>query len=257
MSVTTELPLHEVILKIMYNEDREKPKALSPKDILWKIDNPEITERYVREVLDWLVRERKVSMYLDKYSLDRYEFLEQKTKNKDIEEEEEKEGNNTATFYIKPPQKKIKSIRNKIIFFIGVISILFMTYLFTNMKRDYELSTKEISYKSVVNNPLNINKLYLSNSDKLSFDKKFNDVSYSFTRQNINNENIRKELIRLYSTIDNLQKEHQKELNTIQKRIDRNINNNNQHTNSLIYKLIICNFIFLSIIIFMFIKSKI
>ncbi|WP_197474618.1 DUF5457 domain-containing protein, partial [Tenacibaculum ovolyticum] len=134
MSTPTVLPIHEVILKIMYNADREKPIGLTSSDILWKIDNPEITERYVREVLGWLVRERKVKLYLEKYSLDRHEFLAQKVKNEE-EEEEEVLSAEKETFYIKPSKKKIKNIRSKIFFFTGTLVLCFVTYLYVNMLR--------------------------------------------------------------------------------------------------------------------------
>ncbi len=73
---TTEIPLHEVVLKVMFLENTERAAEMTSQDILWKIENPEISERQVREVLEWLVHHKKVSYYAGKYNLDRYEFLE-------------------------------------------------------------------------------------------------------------------------------------------------------------------------------------
>ncbi len=256
MSKPTELPIHEVILKIMFKEDKEKPIGLTSGDILWKIDNPEISERYVREVLDWLVREKKVKLYLNKYSLDRYEFLDQKAKN----EEDDDELATDTTFYINPPKKKTKAIRNKTILFSGILVLLYITYLFYKMNRDYEVFSKEIVTTSIKNPTLPIKRLYLSeekeNTGENKMDQKFNDISFSFSRQNNNNKNIKKELQRLNKTIDSLQKQHQVKLNKIQKQVAISINNNITFTNALLQKIMIGNFIFILIIVLTFFKKK-
>ncbi|WP_271783469.1 DUF5457 domain-containing protein [Aquimarina algiphila] len=253
MSKRTELPIHEVILKIMYKEDKEKPKGLTAGDVLWKIDNPEITERYVREVLDWLVRENKVTLYLDKYSLDRHEFLDQKAK----DDEEDELVTDSTTFYIDPPKKKIRGVRNKIILFSGVLALLYITYLFTQMRRDYELSRDEVHPISIVGRQVAVKKLYLSGEKEQTIDEKFADISYSFSRQNRNNRNMNAEISKLYKTIDSLQKKHQTSLNVIQKQVDQNINYDIKNTNSLLQKIMICNVIFLVIIILTFYRGKI
>ncbi len=249
MSKRTDLPIHEVILKIMYKEDKEKPIGLTAGDVLWKIDNPEITERYVREVLDWLVRENKVKLYLDKYSLDRYEFLEQKAKDDELTTE-------NTTFYIEPPKKKISGIRNKIILFSGILALLYITYLYSQMRRNYELSRKEIPTISITEKQETLKNLYLSEKTEKTIDDKFNDISSSFSRQNSNNRKINSKITKLYTIIDTLQKQHQIRLNTIQKQVDSNINNDIMYTNSLLQKIMICNFIFLAIIILTFFRGK-
>lgn len=253
MSKRTDLPIHEVILKIMYKEDKEKPIGVSASDVLWKIDNPEITERYVREVLDWLVRENKVTSYLDKYSLDRHEFLEQKAK----DEEDDELVTDSTTFYIDPPKKKIRGIRNKIILFSGVLALLYITYLFTQMRRDYELSRDKISPKSIVDRQVVVKKLYLSGEPEQTTDEKFADIAYSLSRQNSNNRNLRVEISKMHKTIDSIQKQHQTSLNEIQKQVDRNINHDVKYTNSLLQKIMICNFIFLALVVLTFYKGKI
>lgn len=258
MSTPTVLPIHEVILKIMYNADREKPIGLTSLDILWKIDNPEITERYVREVLGWLVRERKVKLYLEKYSLDRHEFLAQKVKNEE-EEEEEVLSAEKETFYIKPSKKKIKNIRSKIFFFTGTLVLCFVTYLYVNMLRDYEVTTKEIAASSIEKKQTTIRNLFLSNEDdeNENVNKKIENIAYLFSKQNKNNKNIKKEIARLYKVTDSLQKQQQSKLNIIQKKLDVNLNKSINYTNDILKKIILCNILFLVIIIFTFFKGKI
>ena len=214
MSKPTELPIHEVILKIMFKEDKEKPIGLTASDVLWKIDNPEISERHIREVLDWLVRENRVKLYLEKYSLDRYEFLDQKAKHEEDDDDDTLETN--TTFYINPPKKKARGVRNKIILFSGILALLYMTFLFNKMNREYLVSTKEITTTSIKTPEISIKSLYLSGEKgERKIDQKFNDISYSFSRQNSNNKNISEELKRLNKTIDSLQKHHQSKLNRL------------------------------------------
>lgn len=256
MSTSTDLPIHDVILKIMYNADREKPIGLTAGDVLWKIDNPEITERYVREVLDWLVREKRAQVYLDKYSLDRYEFLDQKAK---YEEEEEEEGIEVGkeTYYIKPSKKKIKNIRSKILFFVGLIPLCVVTYLYTKMDRDYEISTKLITPNTIVDTQTPAKKLFLLNNKEENIQKKIEDISYLFSRQNSNNTDVQQEIARLYKITDSLQKQQQSRLNIMQQQLDKNINENITYTNDILHKIILCNIIFLLIITFTFFKGKI
>jgi len=256
MSTATVLPIHEVILKIMYNADREKPIGLTSSDILWKIDNPEITERYVREVLGWLERERKVKLYLDKYSLDRHEFLSQKTQNEE-EEEEQVLSVGKETFYIKPSKKKIKNIRSKIFFFAGAFVLCFITYLYINMLRDYEVTTKEIATSSIEKKQPAIRNLFLSNENDENVATKIENISYLFSKQNKNNKNIKKEIARLYKVTDSLQKQQQSKLSVIQKNLDKNLNRSISYTNEILHKIILCNILFLIIIVFTFFKGKI
>lgn len=77
-----DIPLHETVLKIMYDASREKPEEMTPNDVFWKTSDPAISERNIAEVLTWLVSQRKVDHFAGKYSLDRFEFLEQKNAEK-------------------------------------------------------------------------------------------------------------------------------------------------------------------------------
>lgn len=73
-----EIPLHEVVLKIMFEANKERPAQLVPNEIFWKISDAAITEHNILEVLNWLVSHKRVEKASGKYSLDRYEFLDQR-----------------------------------------------------------------------------------------------------------------------------------------------------------------------------------
>lgn len=270
MSTPTDLPIHEVILKIMYNANREKPIGLTTADVLWKIDNPEITEQYIREVLDWLVRQKKVELYLDKYSLNRYEFLEQRAKSdeeeRDVVIESEKE-----TFYIKPSKKKIRNLRSKVVFFAGIVVLGYVIYLFTAMERNYEIVTKQIMPNTLVYAQRPVAKLFLSHNREEDveteieedtekkiedIDKKIEEISYLFSRQNNNNNTIQQEITRLYKVVDSLQKQQQYRLNILQKHLNNNTNQNINYTNEILNKIIRFNILFLLLIIITFFRGK-
>lgn len=137
----TNRPLHEVILQIMYLENQEKAAEMSSSDILWRIENPEISERQVREVLEWLLHHQRVLKYLNKYALDRSEFLVQKeiykTDQPEPEPEKKAPSNNHGpnnshshtTFYINPPKKTKKDNIPKYVLIFLSIGLCFLSYL--------------------------------------------------------------------------------------------------------------------------------
>lgn len=73
-----EIPLHEVVLKLMYDFNKEKPAELTATDIFWKLSDPAVSEVQIGQVLKWLVNEKRVESFSGKYSLDRFEFLDQR-----------------------------------------------------------------------------------------------------------------------------------------------------------------------------------
>ena len=157
MSSITNLPLHEVVLKIMFFENMEKAAQMKAEDVLWKIDNPEISERQVRDVLDWLVHQKKAELYLGKYSIDRVEFLEQKelyeaslialeknpnSKNKTTSKKTTKSSpKRRKTFYINPP--KVARYKYQIyLLILGVLALAYLTYTFLGLEYTFESSEK-------------------------------------------------------------------------------------------------------------------
>ncbi len=75
-----EIPLHEVVLSVIYEVNKERPVELSATDVFYKMSDPTLTERQITQVLDWLVNEKRLEKFTDKYSLDRFEFLDQRSK---------------------------------------------------------------------------------------------------------------------------------------------------------------------------------
>lgn len=65
-STQEEVPLHEVVLELMFEANKEKPAELSAKDVFWKISDSTLIERNIEEVLNWLVSKRRAEEYLGK-----------------------------------------------------------------------------------------------------------------------------------------------------------------------------------------------
>jgi hypothetical protein len=279
MSTVTDLPLHEVVLKIMFHENMEKAVPISASDILWRIDNPEISERHVTEVLDWLVRQRKAELYLGKYSIDRIEFLEQKelyetalvasektTNPKDKSSPKkkvflkkptsekvvpEKNVPKRKTFYLNPP--KIKQYRYHLyILILGVLTFGYLTYTFLDLDYSFQSSkTLEEHPQTIIDSIPNQKSLYVS-EDELYTENEKNAISYSFSRQNtINTLNV-KEINRLQFTLDSISTSHKNELRTLQTEFQATT----ERSNTFIKKLMYGNFIIIVLILFLYFKKS-
>lgn len=74
-----ETPLHELVLAAMFEVNKERPAELSATDVFYKMSDPNLSQRQVTQVLDWLVNEKRVEVFSGKYSLDRFEFLDQRS----------------------------------------------------------------------------------------------------------------------------------------------------------------------------------
>ncbi len=94
-SAPEEIPLHEVVLKLMFEANKEKPARLDTSDLFWQISDPAVNERNVTEVLNWLVGQKRVEKFSGKYSLDRIEFLDQR-KSDNLESGSENESSKSA-----------------------------------------------------------------------------------------------------------------------------------------------------------------
>ena len=268
-STVTDLPLHEVVLKIMFHENIEKAAAMTSKDVLWRIDNPEISERQVREVLDWLVRQRKVELYLGKYSIDRIEFLQQKelyeqakqdskksskTKNtpvKTLPKKSNKKPQKRKTFYVNPPKVKKNKYQVYVLIF-GIISLAYLTYTFLEL--EYSLTpseTLEQHSKNSIDTIPDPKKLYVSD-DELYTRSSRNAISYSFSRQNTINTLTIKELNRFQSMLDSITTSNNIEMLTLQEELQKNIH----HSNRMIKKSVFSNLIIILLVLFLYFKSK-
>jgi len=80
-STPKEIPLHEVVLQIMYEANKERPAELTVGEVHSKISDETIGETIISDVLRWLVVQKQVECASGKFfSLDRYEMIEQRLK---------------------------------------------------------------------------------------------------------------------------------------------------------------------------------
>ncbi len=194
----TGLPLHEVVLKIMYLENVHKAAEMAPKDVLWRINNPEISERQIREVLDWLVLHKKVNLYLGKYSLDRITFLEQNElyeasiKYDDAKMKTTNRGNSPKMYYVTPIKPTNESplikVSKALLLIFGLLAIAYSTYSYWQIQHPVEMSPEENIEPAWTAKTLGGHKnLYVSDSEEYD-EKARNAISYSFFRQNAIND---------------------------------------------------------------------
>jgi hypothetical protein len=240
----------------------EKAAEMKPEDVLWRIDNPEISERQVREVLNWLVKQKKVALYLGKYSIDRIEFLEQKELYEasiSSDNTIKPKGNNIPkrkptkrkTFYVNPPKRTFYKYQVYILV-ITILTLGYLSYTFLDLEYSFEpsktLNTHSETSTAVISER---NKLYVSD-DELYTESAKKAISYSFYRQNsINKLNV-KELNRLQFAIDSIRKLNKTEMRTLQTELQTSIS----HSNTLIKKLLYCNIIVMALFLFMYFKKR-
>ncbi len=73
------IPLHEVVLKIMFEANPDRPAELTVSQVHRKVTDQFISESNVLDVLRWLVVQKQVERISGKfYALDRFEFIEQR-----------------------------------------------------------------------------------------------------------------------------------------------------------------------------------
>lgn len=257
-STNTEEPLHEVILKVMYLENPEKAAEMKASDILWKIDNPEISERHINEALEWMVHKKMVTRYIGKYSIDRIEFLRLKELYSSTPSSQKDRAKKTKTkavptpaphtFYVTPPSatKKSTPVFITVIFIIAIGALSYLSYTLIN----FQFKADTVNYDNLetttykVENP---RKLYISTSKRYN-DSAKNAISNSFYRQNaINSQNI-EEFNYLHKKIDSLQMAQLETASHIQKTFSEA---NNKY-NALINKILWCNALIVLLIIYVY-----
>lgn len=257
-STNTNLPLHEVILQILFVENTEKAAEMTSQDVLWRIDNPEISERQVREVLDWLVVKKKASLYLGKYSIDRIEFLEQKEiyktslssnhkKNRFPPSKSTKEFNSSSnSFFLNSPKQK--NNKYTLIFLcIGVIVFGYFTYVIASLNHNLEPTKNLLTPKNTsIDSLQNQNRLYTSRDEDYSVNAK-NAISNSFAIQNTINATYTNEINKLHTTLDSISNSHKNELTYLQQELESNSNRFNSSLKSLVYTNVIIIVLFLAL----------
>lgn len=79
-STPKEIPLHEVVLSVMYAANKERPAELTVNDVYRGVADNTLSENNISDVLNWLVAQKEVEYASGKYSLDRFSFLEERKK---------------------------------------------------------------------------------------------------------------------------------------------------------------------------------
>ncbi|WP_196892310.1 DUF5457 domain-containing protein [Aureivirga marina] len=209
----TKAPLHEVVLRIMFHQNKKKAEYMSVNDILWKIDNPDIAERQIKEVLDWLVHHRKVEVYLGKYCLDRVEFLEQKKfyednidldSNVDVDLDVE-----SPNFYIEDSRKPRNNKRILFWIFIGIyiVGIFFSFNSLNSFSGLYSRKENDTILKNEIKTK--IPSLYIS-SDTVYSVKSVKDIRRAFYRQNKTNEKFQSQIDNFQVQVDSVLNKYNK-----------------------------------------------
>lgn len=252
----TKLPLHEVVLKIMFFENMEKAAAMRVEDILWKIDNPEISERQIREVLEWLVNQKKVEHYLGKYSIERIEFLEQKELHEmSVAASSVAHSNRSEkqkTFYMDSrPDDKWQNIQ-MVLLFLGVLVLGYLTYTFLDLDYSFKANTElgQHDDTQVINTIGRQKRLYTSDDEWYTESVK-NAIMYSFGRQNTINNLTVKELNRLQFVVDSISKSHKTELLSLQTELETTV----AHSNTFLKKLMYSNIIVILLVLVLYFKK--
>lgn len=83
----TREQLQTEILEILYQKSLQKPIWVSCTEVFWSIDNLKVSERSVKEILDWLVKNDLVIYQADKYQISKREFVDI-SRRKALEKEE-------------------------------------------------------------------------------------------------------------------------------------------------------------------------
>ncbi len=92
----TREQLQKDILEILYQKSLQKPRWVSSAEIYWSINNIKGTERSVKDVLDWLVKNDLVLCQADKYQISKREFMDM-SRRKGIEIKDVEDPQDTST----------------------------------------------------------------------------------------------------------------------------------------------------------------
>lgn len=68
--------LQAEILEILYQKSLQKPIWVSCTEVFWSIKNLKVSDRSVKEILDWLVKNDLVLHQADKYQIAKHEFMD-------------------------------------------------------------------------------------------------------------------------------------------------------------------------------------
>lgn len=215
-----EKPLHEVILDIMFFKDTDKPASFTAEDIFWQMKDPDISERQIKEVLDWLVRKKKAEQRFGKYQIDKYEFVDMANKYEQEEPIEEDSKNHNEIKIVKKvaiqkskPKPQLKKSSNLyVVNFLYYTTLVFLFFLliFTGYTILNKPSNLIESIKLSREKPYKPSNLYISVKGDFSeelYKTQVKDISYSFIQQNKTNVKVNTELNRVNDNIIFLQRQ--------------------------------------------------
>lgn len=173
--IKNDRPLHEVVLEIMFKISPEKPVYVTVTDVLWNIDDQDMTERDIKEVMEWLVRQRHITRYLDKYCLDRITYLELK-KSVDIDRQ----------FY--------KKIRPGLVIIPALLALILSIFTLYQIGTSENIVAENTQRPERVKVPENdLRKLYLNKQSEPD-EETIKQISYNFYLQHNNNRMLQSKI---------------------------------------------------------------
>lgn len=201
MEPTREL-LQEEILEILYQKSLQKPIWVTCSEIFWNIQNIKVTERSVRDVLEWLVKNDLVIYQADKYQISKREFIEM-SKRKAIQEKEmnthENTGDNVTAYNMAPPMNGYKNTNSKkanlfcvaiaLIAFLlsgALIGILFFNHYVHKQNSSSQIMEMQDSIRLQTLQVRNMGYL----KDEYTLNRNFKNLSTSLSEQQTINKEI-------------------------------------------------------------------
>lgn len=131
----TKEQLQKEIMEILYAKSLVKPVWITCSEVYWNIQNIKVTERSVREALDWLVKNEVVLYQGDKYQINKREFIEmskrkameEKEMNENISPQPEKTGINENKTEIRDTSTESTiTVRKNYLFYVIIALIAFL-----------------------------------------------------------------------------------------------------------------------------------
>ncbi len=244
------IKVKQEILKVLYRESQDNAVEMTSGEIFWKTDDPAISEPQIKEALDDLVQEGKVSHYLSKYSLDKRTFLEikQSTTPKKIRKEKVKitqEKTSLLNSYknkgrIENINKHLKTI---VPYIFTALVIFMLNYFFFN-----GISANNLNL--LAQNPMERNNISLQDIviSKTRFSKNpANEVAYALQLEAKNNKEIVK-------WVNQLIKENDTQKNALIKIINEKQNEIMDYQNKVNITLVVT--LFLTFLILLLNRNK-
>ncbi len=232
---TKEKPLHEIVLDILYYENTEKPTSLTPEDIFLFIKDSDVNERKIREVLDWLVLQKRVVVQFGKYQLDKYEFIERANQEKQIKRKpKEKKASTPRHISIaKTAPRNNHTWSTKLALFFFALSLALLLW---NAKGIHEKKKVALVQPKLETMPsLQIKNLHLpktrkeNTTEEAHLNQKIEEIAYLFHLQTEFNKKLIEQTDSLFmqvKTLKDYSNRIEKQLKTEQEQQEKFLKNN-------------------------------